>query len=100
MSSKRLFSVTPRRSSAIADLYIQQIKAFKPVALSAKDLEGAVQAFQLPAKPAVPSSEISAEALNAYETSEVETAAVPSSSGAAPVEEDWFVFEEETEEHH
>ncbi|KAK6454540.1 F1F0-ATPase complex, subunit H [Scheffersomyces xylosifermentans] len=100
LSSKRLFSITPRRSNLVSELYIQQIKAFKPTALSAKEIDSAVKAFQLPAKPSIPATEIAAEALAEYEASEVETASTPSSSGAAPVEEDWFVFEEEAEEHH
>lgn len=101
LSARRLFSISPQRSNLVSDLYIQQIKAFKPTPLSNKDAESSVKSFQLPNKPSVPESEISADALNQYESSDVETAAAePSSAGAEPAaEEDWFVFEEE-EEHH
>ena len=100
LSARRLFSISPQRSNLVSDLYIQQIKAFKPTPFSENDVESSVKAFQLPTKPSVPESEISADTLSQYESSEVETAASePSSVGnEAAVEEDWFVFEEE--EHH
>lgn len=100
LSARRLFSISPQRSNLVSDLYIQQIKAFKPTPLSNKDAESSVKSFQLPNKPSVPESEISADALSQYESSDVETAAAEPSSAAEPAaEEDWFVFEEE-EEHH
>ena len=95
LSSRRLFSVTPKRNNLISDLYVQQIKQFKPNPLSASQAD--IKAFQLPAKPSVPSDEISADAVASYEAAPVDTEAAP--TGSAPVEEDWFVFEEE-EEHH
>lgn len=83
----------------ISDLYIQEIKAFKPKALSQEEITSAVKAFQFPAKPAVPQAEISAEAVDQYEAAEVETE-VPTGEHGEAVEEDWFVFEEETDAHH
>lgn len=100
LSARRLFSISPQRSNLVSDLYIQQIKAFKPTPLSNKDAESSIKSFQLPNKPSVPESEISADALSQYESSDVETAAAEPSSAAEPAaEEDWFVFEEE-EVHH
>ncbi|EGV64636.1 ATP synthase F0 subcomplex subunit H atp14 [Yamadazyma tenuis] len=95
----RRFSITPRRSNLVSDLYISNIKAFKPTPSSAKDIDSAVKAFQLPAKPTLPSEEISSDLLKDYEASEVETV-VAAPAGAEPVEEDWFVFEEVAEGHH
>lgn len=83
----------------ISDLYVSQIKAFKPVAFTAKDAEESTKAFQLPSKPSVPESEISADALAQYEASDVETETV-GSTGSAVAEEDWFVFEEAEEAAH
>lgn len=80
----------------ISDLYIQQIKQFKPTPLA--DSLADIKAFKLPAKPAVPSDEIAADSVASYEAAPVDTESAPA-TGAAPVEEDWFVFEEE-EEHH
>lgn len=83
----------------MSDLYIQNIKQFKPTPLSEKEIESAVKKFQLPAKPTVPAEEISADALSQYESSDVETVQVSSSGEGEPVEENWFVFEEEKEHH-
>lgn len=74
-------------------MYVQQIKQFKPTAVALD--ASAVKPFQLPSKPAVPSEEVSADAVAQYEASEVETASNPSSFSAPAAEEDWFVFEEE-----
>ncbi|KAF5212131.1 ATP synthase complex subunit h family protein [Clavispora lusitaniae] len=97
LSSRRLFSVTPKRNNLVADLYVQQIKQFKPTPVAADQAEG-IKTFKLPSKPAIPSDEVSADAVSSYEAADVETESAPV-SGSAPVEEDWFVFEEE-EEHH
>lgn len=83
----------------IGDLYIQNIKQFKPTPLTQAEIDSAVQAFQFPAKPAVPQDEISAQALGEYEAAEVETQQVDATGSVAPVEEDWFVFEEAEEAH-
>lgn len=89
--------MTPNRNNLVADLYLLQIKQFKPTPVAADKAEG-IKAFQLPAKPAVPTDEVSADSIAAYEAADVETEAAP--TGSAPAaEEDWFVFEEE-EEHH
>lgn len=96
MSSRRLFSATAQRSNLVSDLYVQQIKQFKPTPVTG-DLDS-VKKFQMPAKPQVPSDEVSADAVSAYEASEVETE-VKTAAGQAAPEEDWFVFEDD-EEHH
>lgn len=88
--------MTPKRNNLISDLYIQQIKQFKPTPLSASLAD--IKAFLLPAKPVLPSDDIAADAVAAYDAAPVDTESAPA-AGAAPVEEDWFVFEDE-EEHH
>ncbi|KAK6203133.1 F1F0-ATPase complex, subunit H [Scheffersomyces amazonensis] len=97
--SKRLFSMTPARNNLVSELYISQIKAFKPTAISPKELETAVKAFQLPPKATIPASELPTEAVAEYESSEVETETVSASGSSVGAEEDWFVFEEEDEHH-
>ncbi|OBA23857.1 F1F0-ATPase complex, subunit H [Metschnikowia bicuspidata var. bicuspidata NRRL YB-4993] len=99
LSSRRLFSVTPQRSNLVSDLYVSQIKQFKPTQTSAEGAEG-IKKFQLPSKPAVPSEEVSADAVSAYESAAVETTSAPSTEAAPAAEEDWFVFEEAEAEHH
>lgn len=85
----------------VSDLYVQQIKQFKPTPLSNKEIEESVKKFQLPGKPSIPEAEISSQALGEYESAPVEVQDAPSASQAAKPagEEDWFVFEE-AEEHH
>ena len=78
---------------------MSQIQAFKPTPFSEKDAAGSVKAFQLPSKPSTPEGEVSADALQQYDASEVETETVSSTSNVS-AEEDWFVFEEPAEEHH
>lgn len=90
--------MTPRRNNLVSDLYLSNIKGFKPTPLSEKDVASSVKAFQFPAKPTLPTEEISSDLLKEYESSEVETVGA-SSTEAAPVEEDWFVFEEEKDTH-
>ncbi|KAM9935380.1 hypothetical protein OXX80_005047, partial [Metschnikowia pulcherrima] len=55
---------------------------------------------QLPAKPSIPSEEVTADAVSSYESAAVETASSPSSASEPAAEEDWFVFEEAEAEHH
>lgn len=83
----------------MTDLYVQQIKQFKPQAISQQEIDSAVKAFQLPSKPSVPEAEVSADNLSAYESSEVEASVAAPSSNSIAAEEDWFVFEEEAESH-
>ncbi|ODV65461.1 hypothetical protein HYPBUDRAFT_113925 [Hyphopichia burtonii NRRL Y-1933] len=97
--SVRRFSVASRRNNLISDLYVSQIKQFKPTPISTEQQEASVKAFHLPQKPSLPSEEVSADGLASYESAEVETESAAPVEGSAPVEEDWFVFEE-PEEHH
>lgn len=91
--------MTPRRSNLVSDLYISNIKGFKPTPMTEKEVESSVKAFQFPAKPTIPTEEISSDLLNEYESSEVETVSAPTTQSAGPVEEDWFVFEEAKDGH-
>lgn len=92
----------------IQDLYLKEVKAFKPTPASAKDAESSVRAWAAPKAPAAPSI----EGTNTAELSEYESAAVevemnkPSTEGeqapSASMEE-WFVVEDqfaEGEAHH
>lgn len=101
----RQFTTTSRRSNLIADLYVKELKAFKPTPLTAADAQAATKPWNLPKAAAVPALEAEgADALNAYSSAAVEV-----SSGAAEgvvAEEykpdDWFVFpaDEEPGHHH
>ena len=78
------------------DLYLRELKAYKPAPVQAGDSEGHVQKFAVPTAPASPEESDIASDLKAYETQQVELEGSSTEGGAAPVEEDWF--EEEPED--
>jgi F-type H+-transporting ATPase subunit h len=75
-------------------MYLRELKAYKPAQIKATDSEGHVQKFTIPETPKSPEEGDLASELKAYETQQVELEGA-SESGAAPVEEDWFVEEED-----
>lgn len=77
----------------MADLYLQEVRAFKPTPINATP----VAEFVMPKTPAVPEPELSVLSLDAYAAADVETASA--ALGSAAAEEDWFVFEEDTHGH-
>ncbi|KAI3406305.2 ATP14 [Candida oxycetoniae] len=96
LSSKRLFSVTPRRSNLIGDLYVNNIRQFKPKPLSQEEVDAAVKKFQLPGVPTIPQiHDLSVDQVKEYESSEVETQQPESSASAEDLGDDgdWFVFD-------
>lgn len=89
-----------RRSNLVSDLYVSNIKQFKPVPINQKEIETAVKSFKLPQAPSLPTEEISTASLGEYEAAEVETESTPTATSATTQSnDDWFVFEE-AEEHH
>ncbi|KAJ5793044.1 hypothetical protein N7504_000344 [Penicillium tannophilum] len=84
-----------RRADTIQDLYINQLKAYKPTPIKASDADAHVQKFALPKAPASPEEANLAGELSAYEQSVVEVEGQAAAGEAAPVEESWFVEEEE-----
>lgn len=91
--------MTPARANLVSDLYIQNIKQFKPTPLSQSEIESSVKKFQPPAPAQVPQDDISTQQLSEYEAAPVDTQEVDSTGAAAPQAEDWFVFENEDEAH-
>ncbi|KAI5966399.1 ATP14 [Candida pseudojiufengensis] len=104
--SKRLLSATPKRSNLIGDLYVQNIRQFKPKALTQEEIDSAVKRFQLPGKPTIPQiHELSSENVKEYETSDVNTAAydnekVDTTENTKPDNDDWFVLDDVEETAH
>jgi F-type H+-transporting ATPase subunit h len=79
-------------------LYLRELKAYKPPQLKASDAEGHVQKFVIPQAPKSPEESDIANDLKAYDAQPVEIEGSGSSEGgAAVIEEDWFVDEEENE---
>ncbi|KAL8862111.1 MAG: hypothetical protein Q9178_001566 [Gyalolechia marmorata] len=101
VQQRRTFS-TPNsilRADLVQDLYLREIRAYKPPPLKPSDSEGHVQRFSAPKAPQSPEEGDIARDLKAYEEQqvEVEGQAAPGESGAA--EESWFEDDEDEEEH-
>ena len=77
-----------RTADLVQDLYLRELKAYKPPTVKASDSEGQVQKFALPQAPASPEEADIASQLSAYETQEVEVEGQSTEAGA-PVE-DWY----------
>ncbi|CCH44897.1 ATP synthase subunit H, mitochondrial [Wickerhamomyces ciferrii] len=103
--STRSFSSIPARKNVISDLYVKELKGFKPTPLTAQDAEGSVKPWKAPAAPRTPGLEADAATqLNEYESAPVEVDSAPVANEGATEstgEDDWFVLEEDpVEENH
>ncbi|KAG8632101.1 hypothetical protein KVT40_001241 [Elsinoe batatas] len=93
--------ITPtavRQADLVQDMYLRELKNYKPTPVKASDAEGSVQKFRLPTAPASPEEADIANELKAYESQVPEVEGQSGEPGAAPVEEDWFEEAEEEEE--
>jgi F-type H+-transporting ATPase subunit h len=84
-----------RQADLVQDLYLRELKNYKPAPVKATDAEGHVQKFTIPKTPASPEEADLASQLKAYETQQVELEGQATEGSAAPVEEDWFEEEED-----
>ncbi|KAF2473346.1 uncharacterized protein BDR25DRAFT_257739 [Lindgomyces ingoldianus] len=96
--SRRTFIIPTavRPADLVQDMYLRELKAYKPPQVKASDAEGHVQKFTIPPAPASPEEADIASELKAYETQQVELEGASTEGSPAPVEEDWF--EEEPED--
>jgi F-type H+-transporting ATPase subunit h len=84
----------------VQELYLRELKAYKPPQLKASDAEGQVQKFSVPKPPKSPEETDIANELKAYEASTVELEGqAGTEGGSAPVNEDWFEEEPEEDNH-
>ncbi|KAF2147762.1 hypothetical protein K461DRAFT_288831 [Myriangium duriaei CBS 260.36] len=93
--------ITPtavRQADLVQDMYLRELKNYKPAAVKASDSEGQVQKFRLPTAPQSPEEADIANELKAYEQQQVELEGQSGEPGSAPVEEDWFEEEAAEEE--
>jgi len=102
-ASRRSFAAASvSRADLIQDMYLKELRAYKPPPLKASDSEGHVQKFTPPAAPKSPEETNLASEMKEYEDSVVEV------EGAAPAgetqpEEDFFEdidAEDEETAHH
>ncbi|ODV85455.1 hypothetical protein CANARDRAFT_22988 [[Candida] arabinofermentans NRRL YB-2248] len=101
--SKRCFSISVPRANLISDLYVKELKAFKPTPISAASAESATKPWKAPVAAKIPALEAEgADALAEYDSAPVEVldASADGSVVAEYKPDDWFVFEEEEEVAH
>lgn len=79
----------------IQDLYLKEIRGYKPATLRPSDSDGHVQKFSAPRPPRSPEESDVANGLQAYEAEQVEVEGQVASGEAYQVEEDWFEEDEE-----
>lgn len=94
---------TPSRHTAdfVQELYLKELKAYKPTPVKDSDAVGQVATFSLPKTPKSPEESDLASSLKEYESMAVEVEgqeAVDANQPAAVVE-DWLVDEEEDDHH-
>ena len=79
----------------VQDLYLRELRAYKPTPIKPGDADAHVQKFSAPQAPPSPEEASLASELSAYESQEVEVEGQAAAGEAAPVEESWFEEEEE-----
>ncbi|KAE8382550.1 ATP synthase complex subunit H-domain-containing protein [Aspergillus bertholletiae] len=95
-ASRRTFLTSAvRQADPVQDLYLRELRAFKPTPVKPGDAEAHVQKFSIPATPQSPEEANLANELKSYETQEVEVEGQAAAGEAAPVEESWFEEDEE-----
>lgn len=76
----------------MTDLYIKNLKEFKPTPAKANDAEGQVKNWAVPAAPKAPEAASNVESeLSTYESAEVESASASGTTSAGKDNDgDWF----------
>ncbi|KAF2191047.1 hypothetical protein K469DRAFT_735933 [Zopfia rhizophila CBS 207.26] len=97
--SRRTFIIPTavRQADLVQDMYLRELKSYKPPQVKASDAEGHVQKFAIPNAPASPEEGDIASELKAYESQQVELEGTSTEGTTARVEEDWFEEEPEDE---
>ncbi len=96
-------SLTHLRATAdfVQELYLKELKAYKPTPIKETDSVGQVATFSLPKTPKSPEEADLASSLKEYESMAVEVEGQEGGAAGAPaVLEDWLVEEEDEEPHH
>jgi F-type H+-transporting ATPase subunit h len=93
-----LFADWPHAVDLVQDLYIKELKSYKPTPAKLSDAEGSVQKWSAPPPPKSPEEWDLADGLKAYEEQQVEVEGQANPGETSAKEEDWF--EEEEEEGH
>ncbi|KAK7757177.1 ATP synthase F0 subcomplex subunit H atp14 [Diatrype stigma] len=87
-----------RRADFVQELYLRELKAYKPTPIKESDAVGQVQTFRAPKAPKSPEEADLASSLKEYEDAVVE---VEGNEGGEPKElPDWMPFEDDDEPAH
>ena len=78
-----------RTADFVQDLYLNQLKSYKPTPVKASDSEGHVQKFAAPKAPKSPEEGNLSNEMKAYQDQQVEVEGQAAGGEAAPAE-DWF----------
>ena len=100
LGTKLIFS--PLTADFVQELYLKELKAYKPTPVKDSDAVGQVQTFSVPQTPKSPEESDLANSLKEYESMavEVEGNEGVAAGSAPPVAQDWLVEEEEEETGH
>ena len=79
------------KADFVQDLYLRELKSYKPPPVKASDSEGLVQTFSLPKAPQSPEESDIANELKEYEAQQVE---VEGQADPAEAEKEWTWYEE------
>lgn len=79
----------------VQELYLREVKAYKPTPAKPGDADAHVQKFAIPKAPQSPEESNLANELGTYENQEVEVEGQAAAGEAAPAEESWLIEEEE-----
>ena len=84
----------------VQDMYLKELKAYKPPPVKPNDAEGHVQKFTMPKAPQSPEEANLQNDLKSYEEQIPEVEGQAEGSSEAQEEFDWFQEEEDEEEEH
>ncbi|KAL2001821.1 hypothetical protein VTN02DRAFT_1164 [Thermoascus thermophilus] len=98
VSRRTFLTSAARQADPVQDLYLRELRAYKPAPAKPGEAEAQTQKFTLPKPPPSPEEANIASQLKDYEAQEVEVEGQAAAGEAAPVEESWF--EEDEEEAH
>ncbi len=82
----------------VQEMYLRELKNYKPPQIKASDAEGHVQKFQMPKPPASPEEGDIATDLKAYESQEVELESQVVAASATAVKPDYFLEDDDDDE--
>ncbi|KAI9738057.1 MAG: hypothetical protein M1818_005485 [Claussenomyces sp. TS43310] len=99
ITSHHVRSHSTRIADLVQDLYLKELKSYKPTPVKPSDAEGNVQVWSAPKPPKSPEEADIANELKSYESSTVELEGQGDSGAPAAIEQDWFEEEPEQDEH-